>query len=192
MIVLLFAGLGVAAWFIMVQQQALETQDVALQSALSRIDQLEQRTRSTDEAMTTSGQDVNEALNLWEDEIRKLWDLSNKRNKGWINDNKSAITRNVKSIEAVQTAQANSAQALKKGIEEQSEQLISLGRQTRGAADKANEAVSTTARFKADIEKRVEENESAIRDMDKFRISINSRLLEMERRLKNSGSSSHQ
>ena len=191
-IVLLFAGLGIAAWFIVVQQQALETQGVALQDALNRVDQLEARTQTTDEAVTTSGQDVNAALNLWEDEIRKLWDVSNKRNKEWINDNTSAIARNAKSIEAAKTAQTDSAQALEKRIDEQSEQLVSFGRQTRDATDKANESMSTTVRFKADIEKRVVENESAIRDMDKFRISINSRLLEMERRLQNSESSSYQ
>ena len=48
----------------------------------------EERLSATDNAMMQEGQDTKEQIGFWQDEIRKLWAVSNERNK-----NGSRITR---------------------------------------------------------------------------------------------------
>ena len=51
--------------------------------AQNRIAVLEDRLRITDEAMTNTGQNTNEQIGFWETEIRKLWAITNERNRKW-------------------------------------------------------------------------------------------------------------
>ena len=89
--VVLVAGLMVAGWFIANQHQLLNDEQAALESASARIAVLEDRLRVTDEAMTETGQDTQEKLGFWESEVRKLWAITNERNRKWIKDNESGI-----------------------------------------------------------------------------------------------------
>ena len=87
----LVAGLAIAGWFIANQHQLLGKEQRALSDAAARISVLENRLGATETAMTGSGQDTQEQLGLWQDEIRKLWVIGNERNKKWIKDNERAL-----------------------------------------------------------------------------------------------------
>ena len=54
---------------------------------------LEERLSATDNAMMQEGQDTKEQIGFWQDEIRKLWAVSNERNKKWIKDNERSINK---------------------------------------------------------------------------------------------------
>ena len=82
----LIAGLVVAGWFIANQHQLLTAEKKALDSAESRIALLEERLRMTDETLIDSEQETEEQIGFWESEIRKLWAVSNERNRKWIKD----------------------------------------------------------------------------------------------------------
>ncbi|MEQ9002113.1 MAG: hypothetical protein RIE74_00960, partial [Pseudomonadales bacterium] len=87
----LAAGLLVAGWFIAEQYQQLQESDRSLADARARIEVMEDRLRTTDEALTETGANTSEQINFWESEIRKLWAVTNDRNKKWIEDNQKAI-----------------------------------------------------------------------------------------------------
>ena len=85
--VILVGGLVAAGWFIANQQQMLAAEKARLSDANNRLERLEQRLSATDTALSQGGEDTKEQISFWESEIRKLWNVSNERNRGWIKDN---------------------------------------------------------------------------------------------------------
>ena len=104
MLAVLVAGLVVAGWFIANQHQLLTAEKKALDSAESRIALLEERLRMTDETLVDSEKDTEEQIGFWESEIRKLWSISNERNRKWIKDNEAALAKLTKTLNAIETS----------------------------------------------------------------------------------------
>lgn len=90
---MLCVALAAAGWFIFNQQRELRESDRQLADAITRIVALEERLRMTDESLSESDAATDDKLSFWETEIRKVWDLANKRNKGWIEENRANIQR---------------------------------------------------------------------------------------------------
>ncbi|MEM1436423.1 MAG: hypothetical protein AAGG11_20400 [Pseudomonadota bacterium] len=195
-LVVLVAGLMVAGWFLANQQQMLKDAEAARQAAESRLVVLEDRLRVTDEVLTDSGAETEDKINFWESEIRKLWAVSNERNKGWIQDNQKQL----KAQTATLTALQSSLDRLTQAVDAQSEALAAAGRlepqveevagrldgvlkTQRDLVDKVNKARQTVASLQAGLANRVAENEQAVASMDTFRAQINGRLIDIERRM---------
>ena len=87
----LAAGLAVAGWFIANQHRLLTEEQAQLANASTRIEALEERLRMTDQVMSETAGETDEQINFWESEIRKLWAVSNERNKRWIQDNQKLL-----------------------------------------------------------------------------------------------------
>ena len=100
--VILVGGLVAAGWFIANQQQMLAAEKARLSDANNRLERLEQRLSATDTALSQGGEDTKEQISFWESEIRKLWNVSNERNRGWIKDNQKAVKGLDKSVTALQ------------------------------------------------------------------------------------------
>ena len=75
----------------------------ALEDAEQRIAQLESRLRMTDETMTVSENDTKKQINFWESEIRKLWAVSNERNKEWIKKNEASLSKMATVLESLES-----------------------------------------------------------------------------------------
>ena len=193
---LLVAGLMVAGWFIANQNQLLKDAQAALESASARIAVLEDRLRVTDEAMTETGQDTDEKLGLWESEIRKLWAITNERNRKWIKDNEGNIARLQKSLSTVETGvrDLNSAvgrhdtaftqqQAIIDQLASVDLQLQQMVNSQRDLMDKVNASRQAVASLQSGLAGRVADNEQAVTAIDAYRLQLNSRLAALERRL---------
>ncbi|MFU8816703.1 MAG: hypothetical protein ACNA7W_15250 [Pseudomonadales bacterium] len=196
----LIAGLMVSGWFIVEQHQRLETERNELAAARLRLDALEDRLRTTDEALTETGATTSEQINFWESEIRKLWAVSNDRNRKWIEDNQQAIEGVRKSIGALETSTRDvrgilgrheSAFAAQQqlvdrltGIEVQ---LQRVERSHRDLVDGVNAAQQSVASLQSGLANRVKENEQAVAAIDAYRLQLNSRLADLERRLNSLG-----
>ena len=113
-VAVLIAGLAVSGWFLVSQHQRLEAEGQALASARARLDALEDRLRTTDEALTETGVHTSEQITFWESEIRKLWAVANDRNKKWIDDNRAAIEVLQKTLAALDTSTPPSVQLTKR------------------------------------------------------------------------------
>ncbi|MEZ5558834.1 MAG: hypothetical protein R3E86_09890 [Pseudomonadales bacterium] len=192
----LVTGLVVAGWFIASQHQQLTASNQALEDARARLAVLEDRTRVTDEALTETGQTTSEQINFWESEIRKLWAVSNERNKKWIEDNQKAIAGLKKSLTALEGATAEikgtlgrheSAFAQQQTIVDQITsielQMQQMVRSQRDMVDKVNASQQSVASLQSGLANRVKENEQAVAAIDAYRLQLNSRLADIERRL---------
>jgi hypothetical protein len=198
----LVAGLVVAGWFIANQHQLLVEEQQALASAEDRLVVLEDRLRVTDEVMTESGQDTEEKIGFWETEIRKLWAVTNERNRKWIKDNEANVAKARKSLSNLEasnrdlsstvgrhdTAFAQQSKIIDQlaSVDLQLQQIVSA---QRDLVDKVNASQQTVASLQSGLAGRVKENEQAVAAIDAYRLQLNTRLADIERRLNSLASS---
>ena len=203
---LMIAGFGIGGWFVFNQQQELLASERERAEAVGRLEHLEARLRATDETMTEAGEDTDEQLNFWESEIRKVWDIANKRNKKWIQDNQAAVTRHQSALNSVESSLADLRSAVSRNdtkLKQQGEiidrladvqqQVRTLVRQQRDLVDKVNTSRQTVATLSASLEPRIESLEEAIDAIDGSRQQsgvqysrLRARLEALERQLEES------
>ena len=192
----LIAGLAVAGWFLANQHQLLTDEKKALDAAESRIALMEDRLRMTDETLIDSEQDTDEQIDFWEAEIRKLWAVTNERNRKWIKDNEAGLTKLGKTLTAIQTSNRDLGTAVGRheaAFKQQQaiiDQLTSMGisiqqlaNTQRDIVDKVNSASQSVASLNAGLANRVTENEQAVVAIDAYRVQVNTRLANIERKL---------
>lgn len=195
-VVLLLAGLALAGWFIWNQQQMLAAEQIRVTDATGRLEKLEQRLMATDSALSQEGQDTQEKIGLWETEIRKLWSISNDRNKKWIKTNEQGVAKLNKTVNGIavlnRDLQASVGRHESAFTQQQTmiDQLTSLELQMqqivrgqRDLVDKVNAATQSVASMKASLSGQVDDNSEAIQSIDAYRVALNSRLGDLERRL---------
>lgn len=95
-----------------------------LTQSSQKLGNLESQLSATDESLSQSANTIEDRLQLHMDEIRKLWDVSNKRNKGWIQENQ----KNIKALQG-------STGKLEKSLSQLDSQLGGLRQELRGATD---------------------------------------------------------
>lgn len=200
----LIAGLAVAGWFIAEQYQRLQNEADSIADARSRLGVLEDRLRTTDEALTESGESTSGKIDFWESEIRKLWAVTNERNKKWIEDNQKAIAVLQKTLAGVEATNREIQGTLgrhESSFKRQQEvidqitsvqiQLQQISRSQRDLVERVNAAQQSVAQMQSGLVNRVKENEQAVAAIDAYRLQLNSRLADIERRIANlSGSPS--
>lgn len=132
--------LVIAVYFFREMQQMQARLDATLDQSSQQLGSLASQLSATDESLNQSSDQVRETLSLHDSEIRKLWDVSNKRNKDWIQANQAAISKlekqraeTAKNITALQTEIA----ALKK----QNQQIALQRNQMQVQLDLASESV---------------------------------------------------
>src|SRR5690606_7984960 len=132
--------LVVSAFFYRQMQHMQAQLDATLDQSSQQLGSLASQLSATDETLNQSSDKVRDMLAVHESEIRKLWDVSNKRNKDWIQTNQAAISKlekqraeTVKSVAALQTEIA----ALKK----QNQQIAMQRNQMQVQLDLASESV---------------------------------------------------
>lgn len=181
--------LALGGWFILEQQKELAKSSENLTDARMRITMLEERLRSTDEVVQASESETNEQIGFWEDEIRKLWDVTNKRNRKWIEDNRTAIERYKSSVSSAlgDITSLKSAVSRNEAALEQQEEIIrrlnTLSDQFAQLIDAQNglvEKVNPLADVVASFDSRLKESEQAIAAIDSHRAKVNSQILELQ------------
>lgn len=189
-LMLVVAGLGIGGWFVMNQQQLLTAAQADQAQAEARLKVLEDRLRATDEVMTDAGADTKEKLGYWESEIRKVWDVAFKVNRGWIKENQALLATQKKNLGELSTtlaalkgdlsAQGTGLEALGSRLETLDELSAKIEGVTAGqdklAKNIAN--IDTSA-----ISKRVIRNEQAVAAIDAYRVQLNRRLTELQGRV---------
>lgn len=138
--VLLLSLLGVAVILLALQQysqyQLQQSYEERLALADERIVNLEKALTQTDESVVFNETAINAQFkaikadsDLHMSEIRKLWDVSNKRNREWIEENQTAIAQQLKQIDAARAslnALATQQQTDTAAIESINNQMVGL------------------------------------------------------------------
>lgn len=81
-----------SAWFykqITVLQSQMENE---LSDSTEQLGNLASQLSATDESLNQSSEEITDTLSLHDSEIRKLWAVSNERNKDWIQANQQAVS----------------------------------------------------------------------------------------------------
>ncbi len=192
LLVLAVIGVAVLGWFAFRAQtdlDALRSQDLI---SSARLAEIETRLQITDEDRSRADTEIEGQIDFWEDEIRKLWALSNERNKNWITENQNSInsqqtkiTEMSKEVDGLNTALAR----VEAGLENQQEvlnrldvlsrQVTEFGRMVRDSTDKANTTSITLARMESELSKLLEENAEFQASVNSFRRQINTRMEEL-------------
>lgn len=189
---LLIAGLTACGWFIVAQNEALAAVRSGIESVEQRLGRIEDRLQLTGDALSETESKTQQQLDFWESEIRKLWDVSNKRNRDWIQDNQKAIA-------ALQTAQSGqrrtldelSAKAtqLTRGLEAQEQMLTQLTQIDSRLGEMVSrqrtltDRVNTLTQQQSGMERRLKESEEATASMDAFRRDFIGRVARLQDRL---------
>ena len=189
-LMLVVAGLGVGGWFVMNQQQLLTAAQEKQAAAESRLAVLEERLRATDEVMSDTGDATKEKLGYWETEIRKVWDIAYKVNRGWIKENQQLLAGHKSALASLQSG----VTALKTDLASQGEGVADLGARLE-ALDELSAKISglTAGQDKlaknianidvSNLTERVLRNEQAVSAIDAYRVQLNRRLTDLQGRL---------
>jgi len=196
LLAVLVLGLSVSGYFLATQQQALSEAQAARAQAEARLARIEDQLSLTGQALSETENETQSQINFWESEIRKLWDVSNKRNREWIEANQAALKSLKNSVEAQgATVKSVAAQAsdLRKALEAQaqliddvkalktrSNELLAL---QRSLTDQLIATTQTAKALEASLATRVKDNEEAITAIDGSRRDIVRRLTTLSDRL---------
>ncbi len=193
-LMLVVAGLGIGGWFVMNQQKLLAAAQSGQADAEARLKVLEDRLRATDEVMSDAGADTQEKLGFWESEIRKVWDVAYKVNRGWIKENQSLLASHKTQLSEI----SNDLAAFKGDLSAQGdglgdmvkrlEELDELTGKVEGVISGQDRLAKNIANIdNRALTERVIRNEQAVAAIDAYRVQLNQRLTELQGRIDSIG-----
>jgi chromosome segregation ATPase len=100
-IVLMAIMMGIGGYSLYEVQKKLERANTLAAKGQENVIELERRLNATGTDVSKTLVSIDNQLKINVDEIRKLWDVSNKRNKKWIQDNQLAISANKSNTQQV-------------------------------------------------------------------------------------------
>lgn len=200
-IVILASVMGLGGFTLYEVQQKLDQTTILLTKSKDQISKLERRLSATDQDFAKSGNLVEQRLVSNELEIRKLWDVSNKRNKNWIKNNETALSTTRKEVEqlagtigGISTSVATVTDGFQKldremsqlvlSLEDENEELATQVSLVRGQVQDQSVDISGAGRNITLLEIRVKTTEEAIDAIDQHRKQLNSSISELRTGLK--------
>ena len=200
MFVLLLIVIGACAWLgqqvIQLQQQQAASSN-ALQLERSRVESISAQVHETGSSFVETGNVLESKFKFFDSEIRKLWDVSNKRNRNAIEENKVQLAKmtkvaqtsqsQLKTLEAKQAATSKAADklskqlasentALRATVEAQNEQLLIM----EGELELLQQRLKNVPN---DLAARVANNEEAVLAIDASRQQLFKRISQLQQQL---------
>lgn len=188
----LIAGLTACGWFLVTLEGSLEQARSEQAAAEERLARIEDRLSMTDQALDETESQTQSQIDFWESEIRKLWDVANKRNRDWIEANQKALAGLRSKLEKQgQTLSEVRAQAtdLQRSLgtqEEILEQLTVIDQRTselRTQQRELTDTVNTLEQGLNGMQGQVQDNAEAVEAIDAFRRDVVGRLTRLQERL---------
>jgi len=200
-IVILAFVMGIGGFTLYEVQQKLDQTTVLLTKSKDQISELERRLSATDQGFAKSGNLVERRLESNELEIRKLWDVANKRNKNRIKNNETALSgvqTEVEKLGGTIGGINSSVEKVTKGFKQldenmnqlvlslvdENEELSTQVSMVRGQIQDQSVDISGTDRNIALLTNRVKTTEEAIEAIDQHRKQLNSSLSELRTGIK--------
>jgi len=166
--------IGILALSLWVSELSKETNDNSAKVE-SRLSILEEQLQLADSTSTESLSDINSQLQFLDKEIRKLWDLSNKRNKVNIEKLTKDVSKYASAIKEIAITQTND-QANIRSINEKYQKLIT----SVNELTKANRKNLVSQNQIAELNKSILLLEETVQAFDAYRRQNNEMLQEMQ------------
>lgn len=172
---------------------ALYEANQLLLAGQKNVEDLDARLAATGTDVSKTLQSMQGQLKSAEHEIRKLWDVSNKRNKSLIRANEKGLANVKKQLADFLTTYSNLEKDLK-GVKSLSEEAVAQveDMQTRsmlteGQIQDQTDQLTATKRQVVILEKQLKEINEAILAIDQHRIQVNQDLRDLRERLQLQG-----
>ena len=178
LLLFLVAGLVALGWLVWQQQQSMQQMSDQLTEAHSQVRNLSAQLSVTETNMTESATVADEQIAVNVSEIAKLWDVSNKRNKAWIQTNQANIANNAEEGQKL-------GQSLTQIETDLSTTLTQVLRQQRDLTDKINVVTAQNQQLSETVKWQVDQNTQSVEAIDQSRQQNNQRILDTERRVSN-------
>ncbi len=182
---------GVHFWQIDTLQDSLAQTRAELMAAKQVLSQVTGDISATGESVSQNESALRKELEVINSEIRKLWDVSNKRNKRAINDNEKSIERlNQQADNAI--AVANSAQSMAKKTVSQ---LTDLEKRVKAIMSEQVSSHSMVSESIAQLKDQLNQLQTLLnkqkqretglqKSLDDYRTQVNRQLLQLENSLR--------
>ncbi len=181
LLIVALAAIIVLSWFVWSFNSLLGETRTSLEDAEGRVQQLEERLAGIEGNVNESGETTQQSFDYWESEIRKLWDIANKRNRDWIEENQADIVAFQKDIQRLD----GKDKSIDQSFADFETSITTLARQQQDLTDNINISNQQSSALREQFEGRVRNNEEAVIAIDASRIQNNNRLLDLERRIRN-------
>lgn len=200
----LIAATGVGGWQFYLLQQSLVKTQAELKTTQNKLNKITGDISAADANISQSDSIFRSELKVVNSEIRKLWDVSNKRNREWINENKDNIEVGSKKLDAV-SSRAERANRLvgasKKTTDQMQAKINELNQLIKAVSTEqlvsSSDMTSNLSALKADLDKvrqlmaeqeKLQKQIQAQTDLQKsfnnFRSQTNQRILQLENTLR--------
>lgn len=185
--------IGLMAIIMGVGGYALYEANQLLITGQKNIEELDARLAATGTDVSKTLQTVQASVKVQEDEIRKLWDVSNKRNKDWIKTNERKLGNNSKLLAYLSTQLEGfekKLQTLTVASEEATAQVDDMHTQftlMEGRVQDQIDQLTATKRKIAILEKQLKQANEAIGVIDRHRAQVNQELRLLRERLQTQG-----
>ena len=197
-LILLLAAVGFLYYQLYLERQNIRTSEERLTQTLEELDQLGSQVNVRDQALSETGGDVNKRLTELDSEVRKLWAISNKKNKTDISSNKKAMAENEKTVswlskklkvvEKQVKGGAKSQEKVEGQLKSITKRLVSLNSLEKKTVQLAAKVARLSAiDSKADVtalQGRIEELELSIAAIDAHRAQVNRNLDKIRQELR--------
>lgn len=200
LVALLIAACCGLGWFVFTLQTQLQNAQQGLEQAIERIAGLESALDATGRSLSEQGSETGDQLQFWESEIRKLWDVANKRNKGWIEENRAAAatlrervgrldaaTERVGAMASRHERMLGDGSSLVDRLGVLEQDLTELAARTATDRDLLRNIVDDLNTLKARLSSGGADNGARIDELERWVESINSWRLDTNRRLQSLG-----
>lgn len=200
-IIILAMMMGIGGFALYEVQQKLNQTTVLLTKSRDQLSELERRLSSTDQDFAKTGSLVERRLATNELEIRKLWDVSNKRNKNWIKNNETALNsarKEIAQLAGTIGGISSSVDKVSRGyqqldrqmdqlvvrIVDEGEELTTQVALVRGQIQDQSVDLSGAERAITLLTNRVKTTEEAIEAIDRHRQQLSSSIATLSKQLK--------
>ena len=197
LLVLLGALGGVGFWQYTELNQRLQDNQQLLQGTRDKLAEVTGEVSATGENLNQSDSSIRSELKVLDSEIRKLWDVANKRNRQWILINKDNVVKaQITADSAISDAEkANKAVAgLSKELKDTLQQLKKLGSEQVASRSELNltieslrtqvkeleQLLAVEKKQNAELAELINDQAKAARAMDNFRQQVNRKLSQLE------------
>ena len=198
--IVLFAAAGVGGWQFYLLQQSLVNTQAELKATQNKLNKITGDVSAADANISQSDSVFRSELKVVNSEIRKLWDVSNKRNREWIEENKESIDAGNKKLGSV-SSRAERANRLvdagKKTADQMQAKINELNQLIKAVTTEQlvsnSDMTSNLSSLKTDVNKirqllaeqeKLQKQVQAQADLQKsfnnFRTQTNQRILQLE------------
>ena len=200
----LIAVAGGGAWQLYALQESLSNTRTELRAAQNKLYKVTGDVSAADANISQADSVFRSELEVLTSEVRKLWDVSNKRNREWINENKAQIAKGDKKLETVSgnadranrlvDASKKNADKVQKKLSEldqllkavTTEQLVANSEMTSGLAllktdfEQVRKLVSEQRQLQRQMEETYEQQIDLGKAFSSFRTQTNQRIEQLE------------